>query len=139
MIKNLITVFSFFKRRRRIYTKTENHIYGIIIELLKLSTTDINSDELSGKYYLNNEAQHFKVTILSEDFVIRMTNTKESVAEKYDKLFVKDILRAVKEEKHRRMELVYESIVINIEKMAERLHNGLIEIDGQETRKDAYT
>lgn len=135
MVKNLITVFSFFKRRRRVYTKTENHIYGIIIELLKLSNTDINSDELSGKYYLSNEDQYFKVTILSEDFVIRMTNTRDSVAEKYDKFFVEDVLRAVKEEKHRRMEVVYESIVSNIEKMAERLHNGLIETNEQETEK----
>ncbi|MFC4745919.1 hypothetical protein [Flavobacterium branchiicola] len=117
------------------YTKIENHIYGIIIELLKVSSTDINVDELGGKYYLSNEEQHFKVTILSNDYVIRLTNTRDSVAEKYDKVFVEDVLKAVKEEKHRRMELVYDSINNSIEKMAERLHNTLIESNELESQK----
>jgi hypothetical protein len=128
-------MFSFFKRKPRVYSKIENHIYGIITELLKVSSTDINVDELGGKYYLSNEEQHFKVTILSNDYVIRLTNTRDSVAEKYDKTFVEDVLKAVKEEKHRRMELVYDSINNSIEKMAERLHNTLIESNEQENEK----
>jgi len=128
-------MFNFFKRKPRVYSKIENHIYGIITELLKVSSTDINVDELGGKYYLSNEEQHFKVTILSNDYVIRLTNTRDSVAEKYDKVFVEDVLKAVKEEKHRRMELVYDSINNSIEKMAERLHNTLIESNEQESQK----
>ena len=128
-------MFNFFKRKPRVYSKIENHIYGIITELLKVSSTDINVDELGGKYYLSNEEQHFKVTILSNDYVIRLTNTRDSVAEKYDKVFVEDVLKAVKEEKHRRMELVYDSINSSIEKMAERLHNTLIESNEQENEK----
>ncbi|KAF2334436.1 hypothetical protein [Flavobacterium daemonense] len=128
-------VFKLFKRKPRVYSKIENHIYGIIIELLKVSSTDINVDELGGKYYLSNEEQHFKVTILSNDYVIRLTNTRDSVAEKYDKVFVEDVLKAVKEEKHRRMELVYDSINNSIEKMAERLHNTLIESNELENQK----
>ena len=128
-------VFNIFKRKPRVYSKIENHIYGIIIELLKVSSTDINVDELGGKYYLSNEEQHFKVTILSNDYVIRLTNTRDSVAEKYDKTFVEDVLKAVKEEKHRRMELVYDSINSSIEKMAERLHNTLIESNELENQK----
>ena len=128
-------MFKFFKRKPRVYSKIENHIYGIITELLKVSSTDINVDELGGKYYLSNEEQHFKVTILSNDYVIRLTNTRDSVAEKYDKIFVEDVLKAVKEEKHRRMELVYDSINSSIEKMAERLHNTLIESNEQENQK----
>jgi len=124
-----------FRRKVKVYTKIENHIFGIITELLKVSSTDINVDELGGKYYLSNEEQHFKVTILSNDYVIRLTNTRDSVAEKYDKFFVEDVLKAVKEEKHRRMELVYDSITNSIEKMAERLHNTLIESNEQETQK----
>ncbi len=124
-----------FRRKAKVYTKIENHIFGIITELLKVSSTDINVDELGGKYYLSNEEQHFKVTILSNDYVIRLTNTRDSVAEKYDKFFVEDVLKAVKEEKHRRMELVYDSITNSIEKMAERLHNTLIESNEQETQK----
>jgi hypothetical protein len=127
--------FNLFKRKPRVYSKIENHIYGIITELLKVSSTDINVDELGGKYYLSNEEQHFKVTILSNDYVIRLTNTRDSVAEKYDKVFVEDVLRAVKEEKHRRMEVVYDSITNSIEKMAERLHNTLIESNELETQK----
>ncbi|TDO78199.1 hypothetical protein EV143_103450 [Flavobacterium chryseum] len=127
--------FKFLKKRPRVYSKIENHIFGIITELLKVSSTDINVDELGGKYYLSNEEQHFKVTILSNDYVIRLTNTRDSVAEKYDKFFVEDVLKAVKEEKHRRMELVYDSITNSIEKMAERLHNTLIESNGQENQK----
>jgi len=129
-------MFNFFKKKARVYSKIENHIYGIITELLKISSTDINVDELGGKYYLSNEEKHFKVTILSNDSVIRLTNTRDSVAEKYDKSFVEDVLNAVKEEKHRRMELVYESITISIEKMAERLHNVLIDNNEEETEKD---
>nr|WP_315154296.1 hypothetical protein [uncultured Flavobacterium sp.] len=129
-------MFSFFKRKPKEYSKIENHIYGIITELLKVSGTDINCDELGGKYYLSNEEQHFKVTILSNDSVIRLTNTRDSVAEKYDKFFVDDVLKAVKEEKHRRMELVYDSITNSIEKMAERLHNTLIESNEQEQFKE---
>ncbi|HSD08584.1 hypothetical protein [Flavobacterium sp.] len=110
----------------------ESHIYGIITELLKLSATDINCDELGGKYYLSNEEQHFRVTIFSNDYVIRLTNTRDSVAEKYDKVFVDDVLRAVKEEKHHRMEQVCDSITTSIEKMAERLHNTLIESNDHE-------
>jgi hypothetical protein len=135
-IKHLMFLtFKFLKKRPRIYTKIENHIFGIITELLKVSSTDINVDELGGKYYLSNEEQHFKVTVLSNDYVIRLTNTRDSVAEKYDKFFVEDVLKAVKEEKHRRMELVYDSITNSIEKMAERLHNTLIESNEQETQK----
>ncbi|WP_228520953.1 MULTISPECIES: hypothetical protein [Flavobacterium] len=120
-------MFKFFRKKTKVYSKIENHIFGIITELLKLSVTDINCDELGGKYYLSNEEQHFRVTIFSNDAVIRLTNTRDSVAEKYDKIFVDDVLRAVKEEKHRRMELVCDSITNSIEKMAERLHNTLIE------------
>ncbi|OXG09482.1 hypothetical protein BC749_101951 [Flavobacterium araucananum] len=128
-------MFNLLRRRPRVYSKIENHIFGIITELLKLSSTDINSDELAGKYYLSNEEQHFKVTIMSNDHVIRLTNTRDSVAEKYEKTFVEDVLKAVKEEKHRRMELVYDSINNSIEKMAERLHNTLIESNELETLK----
>ncbi|WDF60166.1 hypothetical protein PQ462_02085 [Flavobacterium sp. KACC 22758] len=127
--------FKFLRRKPKVYSKIENHIFGIITELLKVSSTDINVDELGGKYYLSNEEQHFKVTILSNDYVIRLTNTRDSVAEKYDKVFVEDVLKAVKEEKHRRMELVYDSITNSIEKMAERLHNTLIESNEQENEK----
>ena len=128
-------MFNLFKRKPKIYSKIENHIFGIISELLKVSSTDINVDELGGKYYLSNEEQHFKVTILSNDYVIRLTNTRDSVAEKYDKFFVEDVLKAVKEEKHRRMELVYDSITNSLEKMAERLHNTLIESNEQVSQK----
>ncbi|RKR09768.1 hypothetical protein C8C83_1417 [Flavobacterium sp. 90] len=128
-------MFNLLRRKPRVYTKIENHILGIITELLKLSNTDINCDELGGKYYLSNEEQHFKVTVLSNDYVIRLTNTRDSVAEKYEKLFVEDVLKAIKEEKHRRMEVVYDSINNSIEKMAERLHNTLIETNELETQK----
>lgn len=120
-------MFNFFRKKTRVYSKIENHIYGIITELLKLGATDINCDELGGKYYLSNEEQHFRVTIFSNEAVIRLTNTRDSVAEKYDKNFVEDVLNAVKQEKHRRMELVCDTITTNIEKMAERLHNTLID------------
>jgi hypothetical protein len=125
-------MFSFFKKKPKQYSKIENHIFGIITELLKISATDINCDELGGKYYLSNEDQHFRVTIFSNESVIRLTNTRDSVAEKYDKFFVENVLRAVKEEKHRRMELVCDSITSSIEKMAERLHNVLLESNGEE-------
>jgi hypothetical protein len=125
-------MFSFFKKKPKEYSKIENHIFGIITELLKISATDINCDELGGKYYLSNEDQHFRVTIFSNESVIRLTNTRDSVAEKYDKFFVENVLRAVKEEKHRRMELVCDSITNSIEKMAERLHNVLLESNGEE-------
>ena len=128
-------MFHFLKRKPKVYSKIENHIFGIITELLKLSNTEINVDELGGKYYLSNDEQHFKVTILGNDYVIRLTNTRDSVAEKYDKFFVEDVLKAVKEEKHRRMELVYDSITNSIEKMAERLYNTLIETNEIETQK----
>ncbi|MCI9845169.1 hypothetical protein [Flavobacterium pectinovorum] len=128
-------MFRVFRKKAKVYSKIENHIFGIITELLKVSSTDINVDELGGKYYLSNEEQHFKVTILSNDYVIRLTNTRDSVAEKYDKIFVEDVLKAVKEEKHRRMELVYDSITNSIEKKAERLHNTLIESNEQENQK----
>jgi hypothetical protein len=127
-------MFSFFRKKPRVYSKIENHIFGIITELLKLSATDINCDELGGKYYLSNEEQHFRVTIFNNDAVIRMTNTRDSVAEKYDKIFVEEVLRAVKEEKHRRMELVCDSITTSIEKMAERLHNTLVEVNENESQ-----
>ena len=129
-------MFSFFKRKPKVYSKIENHIFGIITELLKLSSTDINCDELGGKYYLSNEEQHFRVTIFGNDSVIRLTNTRDSVAEKYDKVFIEDILFAVKQEKHHRMEVVLESITTSIEKMAERLHNTLIEASEQADHTD---
>lgn len=129
-------MLNFFKRKPKEYTKIESHIFGIITELLKISVTDINCDELGGKYYLSNEEMHFNVTVLSNDYVIRLTNTRDSVAEKYDKFFIEDVLKAIKEEKHRRMELVYESIVTSIEKMAERLHNNLLESNVDHEEKE---
>jgi hypothetical protein len=128
-------MFNFFKKKPKEYSKIENHIFGIITELLKISTTDINCDELGGKYYLSNEDKHFRVTIFSNESVIRLTNTRDSVAEKYDKFFVENVLRAVKEEKHRRMELVCDSITSSIEKMAERLHNVLLDSNDEEPKK----
>jgi hypothetical protein len=124
--------FNLFRKNTKEYTKIEKNISGIINELLKVSTTDIHVDELDGKYYLSNEELHFKVVIMSNDCIIRLTNTNDSVAEKYDKTFVEDVLRLVKEEKKRRMELVYDSITKSIEKMAERLHNNLIELSRQD-------
>jgi hypothetical protein len=133
MKNNLLKKFKYenmysniFRRKPKKYSKIENHIYGIISELLKITTTEINCDEIGGKYYLSNEDQHFRVTIMANDSVIRLTNTHDSVAEKYDKFFIEDVLKAVKVEKHRRMELVFDSITNSIEKMAERLHNTLI-------------
>lgn len=127
-------MFSFFRKKPKAYTKIESHIFGIITELLKLSATDINCDELGGKYYLSNEDQHFRVTIFSNGAVIRLTNTHDSVAEKYGEAFIEDILNAVKEEKHRRMDLVCGSITTSIEKMAERMHNKLIEFNENESQ-----
>jgi hypothetical protein len=132
-------MFNFFKKKPKEYSKIENHIFGIITELLKISATDINCDELGGKYYLSNEDRHFRVTIFSNESVIRLTNTRDSVAEKYDKYFVENVLRAVKEEKHRRMELVCDSITNSIEKMAERLHNVLIESNDDEQKDEEDT
>ena len=131
----MFNFFKFFRKRPKVYSKIENHIFGIITELLKISATDINCDELGGKYYLSNEEQHFRVTIFSNESVIRMTNTRDSVAEKYDKFFVEHVLKAVKEEKHRRMELVCDSITNSIEKMAERLHFTLIESNEEEEKE----
>ncbi len=132
-------MLKFFKRKPKAHTKIESHIFGIITELLKSSVTDINCDELGGKYYLSNDEQHFKVTVFSNESVIRLTNTRDSVAEKYDNFFVEDVLKAIKEEKHRRMELVCDSITNSIEKMAERLHNVLLEkkeeLEEQEEKK----
>ncbi|AOW08391.1 hypothetical protein [Flavobacterium gilvum] len=125
-------MFSIIKKNPKVYSNIENHIYGIITELLKLSATDINCDELGGKYYLSNEEHHFSVTVFNNESVIRLTNTRDSVAEKYDKAFVEDVLKAIKEEKHHRMELVCDSITSSIEKMAERLHNTLIESTAKE-------
>jgi N6-adenosine-specific RNA methylase IME4 len=128
---------TYFKRKPKEYSKIENHIFGIITELLKINATDIHCDELGCKYYLSNEEQHFKVTVLGNDNVIRLTNTRDSVAEKYDSFFIEDILQVIKEEKHRRMEKVYDSITSNIEKMAERLHNVLLEnSEAEELRKE---
>ena len=127
-------MFDFFRKKPKIYSKTETHIFGIISELLKLNATDINCDQIGGKYYLSNEEQHYRITIFSNEHVIRLTNTRDSVAEKYDKLFVEDVLKAVKEEKHRRMELVCDSITNSIEKMAERLHQNLLETNDSESQ-----
>lgn len=130
-----MSMFSFFRKKPKAYSKIESHIFGIITELLKLGATDINCDELGGKYYLSNEDQHFRVTIFSNEAVIRLTNTHDSVAEKYDKIFVDDVLKAVKEEKHRRMELVNGSIKTSIELMAERMHNKLVEFNDHAERQ----
>ena len=127
-------MFSFFRKKPKAYSKIESHIFGIITELLKLSDTDINCDELGAKYYLSNEEQHFRVTIFGEGAVIRLTNTHDSVAEKYSATFVEDVLNAVKEEKHRRMELVCGSITTSIEAMAERMHNKLVEHNEHESQ-----
>lgn len=132
----LIYMFKFFKKKAKVFSKIEEHIYGIIVELLKVSSTDINYDELGGKYYLSNEEQHFSVTIFFNEYIIRLTNTRDSVAEKYDKVFVEEILKLVKNEKHRRMEMVTGSITSSIEKMAERLHNTLIESNEKEIHID---
>lgn len=125
-------MFSLFRKKPKEYSKIENHIFGIISELLKLSATDINCDELGARYYLSNEEQHFRVTIYSDSSVIRLTNTHDSVAEKYNQVFVKDVLNAVRQEKHRRMELVCGSITSSIEAMAGRMHTKLIEYNENE-------
>ncbi|GAA6771175.1 hypothetical protein [Flavobacterium sp. GSB-24] len=92
-----------------------------------MSGTDINYDELGEKYYVNNDEHHLSITIFSNEYVIRLTNTKDSIAEKYNKDFVEEILKLIKNEKHRRMEMVMDAIASSIEGMAERLHNSLIE------------
>ncbi|MHC0442846.1 hypothetical protein [Flavobacterium sp. 3-210] len=128
-------IFKFFKKKDRVHSKIESHICGIITELLKSGSTDINYDELGGKYYISNEEQHFNVTIFVNDNIIRLTNTQDSVAEKYNSDFVEEILKLIKNEKHRRMEMVMDSITDSIEKMAERLHHALIASNDQEAFK----
>ncbi|MGL2993412.1 hypothetical protein [Flavobacterium sp. TSSA_36] len=118
-------MFSLFQKKSREFSKTESHIYGIITELLKRNTTDIHCDELGRKYYLSNEEHHIRVTVFGNEYVIRITNTHDSIAEKYDDFLVDKILVAVREEKQKRMDLICGSISDSIENMAERLHNTL--------------
>lgn len=120
-------MFNLFQKKSREFSKTESHIFGIITELLKRNSTDIHCDELGGKYYLSNEDHHIRVTIFSNEYVIRITNTHDSIAEKYDNFLIDKILLAVREEKQKRMDLICGSISDSIENMAERLHKTLTE------------
>lgn len=125
-------MFSLFKKKSREFSKTESHIFGIISELLKRNNTDIHCDELGRKYYLSNEEHHIRVTVFSNEYVIRITNTHDSIAEKYDNFLIDKILVAIREEKQKRMDLICGSISDSIENMAERLHETLT----QSTIKD---
>lgn len=120
-------MFNLFQKKSREFSKTEGHIFGIITELLKRNSTDIHCDELGGKYYLSNEEHHIRVTIFSNEYVIRITNTHDSIAEKYDNFLIDKILLAVREEKQKRMDLICGSISDSIENMAERLHKNLLD------------
>ena len=120
-------MFSLFQKKSREFSKTEGHIFGIISELLKRNNTDIHCDELGRKYYLSNEDYHIQITIFSNEYVIRITNTHDSIAEKYDDFLVDKILVALKEEKQKRMDLICGSISDSIENMAERLHKTVTE------------
>lgn len=120
-------MFSLFHKKPREFSKTESHIFGIISELLKRNSTEIHCDELGRKYYLRNEDHHIRVTIFSNDYVIRITNTHDSIAEKYDDFLINKLLFAIKEEKQKRMDLICGSISDSIENMAERLHKTLTE------------
>ncbi|VXB74137.1 conserved hypothetical protein [Flavobacterium sp. 9R] len=120
-------MFSLFHKKSREFSKTESHIFGIISELLKRNSTDIHCDELGRKYYLSNEDHHIRVTIFSNDYVIRITNTHDSIAEKYDDFLINKLVLAIKEEKQKRMDLICGSISDSIENMAERLHKTLTE------------
>ena len=120
-------MFSLFQKKSRELSKTEGHIFGIISELLKRNNTDIHCDELGRKYYLSNEDYHIQITIFSNEYVIRITNTHDSIAEKYDDFLVDKILVALKEEKQKRMDLICGSISDSIENMAERLHKTVTE------------
>ncbi|AOW09786.1 hypothetical protein, partial [Flavobacterium gilvum] len=104
----------FFKNQPKKYTKIENHLFGIVTQLLKISTTEIDCDEQERKYYLTNKKQYFSVAIFSKHSVIRMTNNRDSIAEKYDEIFIEDVLKTVKEEQRRRMELPYNPTTNNI-------------------------
>jgi len=125
-------MFSLFQKKSREFSKTESHIFGIISELLKRNSTDIHCDELGRKYYLSNEEHHIRVTVFSNEYVIRITNTHDSIAEKYDNFLIDKILVAIREEKQKRMDLICGSISDSIENMAERLHETLT----QSTIKD---
>jgi hypothetical protein len=94
---------------------------------LKRNSTDIHCDELGRKYYLSNEDHHIRVTIFSNEYVIRITNTHDSIAEKYDDFLIDKLVLAIKEEKQKRMDLICGSISDSIENMAERLHKTLTE------------
>jgi hypothetical protein len=120
-------MFSLFQKKSREFSKTESHIFGIISELLKRNGTDIHCDELGRKYYLSNEDHHIRVTIFSNEYVIRITNTHDSIAEKYDDFLIDKLVLAIKEEKQKRMDLICGSISDSIENMAERLHKTLTE------------
>jgi hypothetical protein len=120
-------MFSLFHKNSREFSKTESHIFGIISELLKRNSTDIHCDELGRKYYLSNEDHHIRVTIFSNEYVIRITNTHDSIAEKYDDFLIDKLVLAIKEEKQKRMDLICGSISDSIENMAERLHKTLTE------------
>jgi hypothetical protein len=120
-------MFSLFCKKSREFSKTETHIYGVISELLKRNSTDIHCDELGRKYYLSNEDHHIRVTIFSNEYVVRITNTHDSIAEKYDDFLIDKLVLAIKEEKQKRMDLICGSISHSIENMAERLHKTLTE------------
>lgn len=126
-------MFSLFQKKSREFSKTEGHIFGILTELLKRNSTDIHCDELGGKYYLSNEDHHIRITIFSNDYVIRITNTHDSIAEKYDDFLINKLVLAIKEEKQKRMDLICGSISDSIENMAERLHKSLTESSEKES------
>lgn len=125
-------MFILFHKKSREFSKTEGHIFGVISELLKRNNTDIHCDELGRKYFLSNEDHHIKVTIFSNENVVRITNTHDSIAEKYEDFLIDKIVLSVKEEKQKRMDLICGSISDSIECMAERLHKTLTDI----TEKD---
>jgi hypothetical protein len=105
----------------------------------KVNIKSNNKDDNNNSVPCSGKQSRFSCVLCFNVFMTKSLHSSRNIGIKQSMImsiaFVEDVLKAVKEEKHRRMEVVYDSINNSIEKMAERLHNTLIESNELETQK----
>ena len=135
----LVVIKKQFKNdKKREYTSIESYILGIIIELLKAKATDIILDQAEGRYFLSNEGYNFKIVILSYDYIIKLISKEDSIMDKYDRIFIEDVLKIVQEEENRRIRLIQTSIESNIEVMTGRFYGCLVKLNEENNVTSFY-
>ena len=107
-------------------TKKEQLIANCITEALIDQSSEIHCDSLGKRYAIFNEKCHFRMTLIGDSYMIRLTNTISNDGEKYRDKFINYIIKLIIVEKNQRMDKLFASVDATMERLATDMYQLLL-------------